>query len=591
MKQRKALRRGLGGPSASDQASRRRRFQAAHSFTFVGGLMWCTTACGSTSVVAPDNEASGGTSGGTTSAGEPTGMAATGPSSASGGAAATSGGSGGTVATTSAGVGGTAQPSAGGPTTSGAGAGAEAGAAAVAGAGVGGAAAGSSGAGGMMAGAGAGAVSGGGGQAGQAGGSAGGAGGSAAGGGQGGSSPGDWWFDGPRPAPEMGSWPPPNIKLTEVSSGSQPTAIAAPRGDNSRLYFAEKWGVIRLIKDGALLQDPALDMRDSVLEGGPSGDGNEAPHQGKRGLVGLAFHPNFEENGRIFVLYTADQGVAGYGTTDHSNVYDDGDMTLAEYRRSANNPDQFDPEPVSVFLQFDKGDCNQCSQHNGGSLEVGVDGFLWASTGDPPPYDNPGSQDLNNLNGKILRFDISGDQVTAAGNYPGADPYVWDIGIRNTYKFSIDRYTGDLYVADVGENSWEELDVERYGEGNRDYGWPKREGTHNYQATSCGEDNCLEPVFDYGHTGAEGDPGADNCIIGGYVYRGQAIPDLQGTYIYGDYGSGKVRALQVQNGALVNGPFEFNGLSVFAGCFGEDAAGEMYVCDYNNNRILRVDAQ
>lgn len=402
---------------------------------------------------------------------------------------------------------------------------------------------------------------------------------------------GDWWFSGPRTPPDLGTWPPPGIKLTQVSDATQPTAIAAPRSDPSRLYFAEKWGIIRLIKDGTLLPDPALDIRDAVLEGGPTGNGMETPNQGKRGLVGLAFHPNYEENGRIFVMYTADQGEVGrYGTT--ANAYDDGDMTIQEYRRSASDPDKFDPATATTIVQWDKGDCNQCSQHNGGSLEIGVDGFLWASSGDPPPYNNPGSQDLMSLNGKILRFDISADTVTPAGNYPGADPMIWDIGIRNAYKFSIDRYTGDLFVGDVGENNWEEVTVEPYGDGNKDHGWPKVEGTHFNEAQSCGAANCIDPVFDYAHSGAEGTPGADNCIIGGYVYRGSAIPALQGTYIYGDYGSGKIRALQVVGGALQNGPSDFSGLAnTFMGCFGEDAAGELYVCDYDGGKILRIDAQ
>jgi glucose/arabinose dehydrogenase len=377
-----------------------------------------------------------------------------------------------------------------------------------------------------------------------------------------------------------------------LSDATHPTAITAPRAETTRLYFTEKWGRIRLIKNGVLVPEPALDMRAAVLEGGPQGSsGAELEKQGKRGLVGLAFHPNYEENGRIFVMYTADQGIAGYGTTDHNNLYDDGDMTFAEYKRSATDPDKFDPTPVKVFLQFDKGNCDQCSQHNGGSLEVDVDGFLWASTGDPPPYTNPGSQDLNNLNGKLLRFDISGGEVKPAGNYPGADPYVASIGIRNAYKFSIDRYTGDVYVGDVGENSWEEISVESYGKGKKNHGWPEMEGTATFMGTSCSGDNCLAPVYDYGHTGAEGAPGADNCIIGGYVYRGQAIPALQGAYIYGDFGSGKIRAIRVEGGAITQQPHVFPGVSNFMGCFGEDAAGELYLCDYNNNKILRVDAQ
>lgn len=417
----------------------------------------------------------------------------------------------------------------------------------------------------------------------------------------------DWWFDGPRVPPALGSWPPPNIMLTEVTAATQPTAIAAPRADPSRLYFAEKWGVIRLIKDGVLLPEPALDMRDAVLEGGPSSDGVEDPNQGKRGLVGMAFHPDYETNGRMFVLYTADQGVPGYGTQDNSNVYDDGDMTIAEYHRSATNPDQFDPQPAQIVVQWDKGNCQQCSQHNGGSLEIGVDGFLWASTGDPPPYDDPGSQDLMDLNGKLLRFDISGDMVVGAGNYPGADPFIWSIGLRNTYKFSIDRYTGDVFVADVGEDTYEELTVESYGMGQQNHGWPIREGMHSVSGMCA---DCIEPIFEYTHTGREGTPGADNCIIGGYVYRGEAIPGLQGAYVHGDFGSGKIRALQVQEGQLLNvvgndlataahtfdlqvkvGDMVSSLPQIFMGCFGEDAAGELFVCDYEGNRILRVDAQ
>jgi glucose/arabinose dehydrogenase len=384
----------------------------------------------------------------------------------------------------------------------------------------------------------------------------------------------------------------------DVATGVvQPTAIAAPGADTTRLYVAEKAGRIRLIKNGMLQATPALDMRTAVLEGGPRA-GAELAGEGKRGLVGLAFHPNYETNGRIFVLYVADQGEVGvYGTA--ANMYDDGDMTIAEYRRNATNPDIFDPTPVGIILQFDKGNCSQCNQHNGGSLEVDVNGFLWASTGDPPPYTDAGSQDLRNLNGKLLKFNISGAQVTAAGNYPGADPYVASIGIRNAYKFSVDRYTGDIYVGDVGEGAWEEITVERYGQGNKNHEWPTKEGTAERMGPCTGA-ACLPPVYDYGHTGAEGAPGADNCIIGGYVYRGSAIPALQGAYIYGDNGSGKIRAIRVQNGTMLQGPHDFfpeqNGTRIFMGCFGEDAAGELYVCDYNattpaSSRILRVTAQ
>jgi glucose/arabinose dehydrogenase len=541
---------------------------AIHALVLTGAL--AASSC--------SNEAPGGTGG------------SSGATGATGGSGGTTGGAGGSSGTTGAagGAGGTAGSistgGAGGIPTNTGGAPQTGGAAGTNGA-TGGSSAGTTPMGGAGTGAG-GMPTGSGGLAGmEQGGSPGGSAGSPAGGSAG---AGTWWFNGPRAAPPIGTWPPPGIKLTQVVTGvTQPTAIAAPRADSTRLYVTEKWGRIRLIKDGVLVAEPALDMRAAVLEGGPQ-TGAELMNQGKRGLVGLAFHPNYAENGRIFVQYVADQGEQGvYGTA--ANAYDDGDMTFAEYKRSASDPDKFDPTPVDVFLQFDKGTCNQCSQHNGGSLEVDVDGFLWASTGDPPPYEDAGSQQLTNLNGKLLRFDISGTEVKAAGNYPGADPYVASIGIRNTYKFSVDRYTGDLYVGDVGENTWEEISVEKYGERNRDYGWPKREGKHRFMSDDCA--GCLEPIYDYEHGGAEGS-GADNCIVGGYVYRGAAIPALQGTYVYGDNGSGKLYAIQAQAGALTSSSaHNFPGLQVFMGCFGEDAAGEMYVCDYNNNKILRVDAQ
>jgi glucose/arabinose dehydrogenase len=271
-------------------------------------------------------------------------------------------------------------------------------------------------------------------------------------------------------------------------------------------------------------------------------------------------------------------------------LYDDGDMTIESYRRSADNPDTFDPASAELIVQWDKGNCDQCSQHNGGALEIDTHGFLWASSGDPPPYDNAGSDDPMNLNGKLLKFDISGEAVTPAGGYPGGDPAVASIGVRNGYKFSVDRYVGDLYIGDVGENVWEEVTVERYGQGHKHHGWPLREGFQRYSG-DCTAENCLDPVYDYEHSGAEGVPGADNCIIGGYVYRGSAIPALQGAYLYGDYGSSFIRALQIVNGALAQPQPHDTGLRVFMSCFGEDAAGEQYVCDYNEGKILRIDAQ
>ena len=172
---------------------------------------------------------------------------------------------------------------------------------------------------------------------------------------------------------------------------------------------------------------------------------------------------------------------------------------------------------------------------------------------------------------------------------------VASIGIRNTYKFSVDRYTGDLYVADVGENSWEEISVERYGMRNKDYGWPKREGNSMYMGT-CTAASCLAPVYDYGHTGAEGAPGADNCIVGGYVYRGCAMPDLRGTYFYADFCSAFIRTFTgVSGGSAQNREDRTSDLAPAEGMsidsissFGEDARGELYITDLNDGEVYKI---
>jgi glucose/arabinose dehydrogenase len=385
---------------------------------------------------------------------------------------------------------------------------------------------------------------------------------------------------GPGIPPPLGSWPPPALKLTAMAEAHQATAIAAPPGDATRLFFLEKGGIVRVIKDGSLLPTPALDINTKVLEGDPSG-GAENKGAGKRGAVGLAFHPDYATNGRVFLMYVADQGEEGYGMGGPANdPRDDGDLTFEEYARG-DTPDVFKPEPTRMVLQIDKGTCGGCYQHNGGSLEIGVDGFMYASTGDPPPYTDPGAADPQSLLGKMLRFDISEPDVKPAGNYPGGNPYVWDIGLRNPYKFSFDRITGTLYIGDVGEGRWEEISIKAYGEAHKNFGWPKKEGTHNYQAGAC--DDCVDPIAEHGHNNA------DNAVIGGMVYRGSKIPELQGTYLYGDHGSMNVRALQVDQGKLVNGPLVLSGLKVRSACFGQDGEGEIYVCGYTEGKIFRVD--
>jgi len=321
-----------------------------------------------------------------------------------------------------------------------------------------------------------------------------------------------------------------------------------------------------------LLPEPALDISSKVLEGDPPPGGGD-----KRGAIALAFHPNFTENGRLFLFFAHDAGENGHSGNEDG---EEGAMTLEEYARGANN-DVFNPQATATIASIRKGTCGSCYQHNGGSLELGLDGHLYVSMGDPPPFTDPGAEDPKSLLGKILRYDISGATVKPAGNYPNGDPAVYSIGLRNPYKFSFDRVTGYMFIGDVGENTWEEISIQGPNDAHKNFGWPVREGKHNYRAGTC--NGCIEPIAEHGHNNS------DNAVIGGYVYRGSKIPALQGTYIYGDNGSGTVRALQVKAGALVNGPMVMSGLKVGAGCFGQDNAGEIYACGYSEGKVFRFD--
>jgi glucose/arabinose dehydrogenase len=367
--------------------------------------------------------------------------------------------------------------------------------------------------------------------------------------------------------------PIPALKLTDVATGlNAPLLVKAAGADNTRLYVLQQSGQIRLIKDGALVAEPFLDISDLLTAGG------------ERGLLGLAFHPDYETNGRFFVHYSSD-GSGGLNA---------GDTVVAEFKRSA-DPDVADPVQVAEILTQAQPESN----HNGGSIEFGADGMLYiglgdgGSGGDPSPSHGPigNGQNPDTFLGKILRIDVTTLPYTIpAGNITmaGFRPEIWDYGVRNPFRLSFDACTGDLYIGDVGQDLWEEIDVEPAGQGQKNYGWRCFEGTHDFNMT-CGPNaaSSVPPVTEYQHI--------DNnkSVTGGYVYRGSAIPALRGTYFYGDFNSGRVWTLVWSNGQAtdpIDISTDLDTLGTNISSFGQDAAGEVYIVDYGGI-VYRIDPE
>ncbi len=339
----------------------------------------------------------------------------------------------------------------------------------------------------------------------------------------------------------------PDIGLAEVvgSGLNQPLFLTAPPGDD-RLFIVEKGGSIRIVADGNLLTAPFLTIPGITTDG-------------ERGLLGLAFHPGYAGNGRFFVNYTDGAG----------------DTQIVEYHADpASNV--ADPTPVRTILSIDQPYPN----HNGGMIAFGPDGFLYIGMGDGGSGGDPdeNGEDPTTLLGAMLRIDVDSQSPYAI---PAGNPYdgtngareVWITGVRNPWRWSFDRSTGELYIGDVGQNEWEEIDVVPAGVGGIDLGWDRMEGLHCFEPSSgCDTTGLTMPVLEYGH-------GEGNSVTGGYVYRGSAIPGLAGTYFYGDFGAGWIRSFTMSGGVAAD---QRDWTSVVGtvpalASFGEDSAGELYV--------------
>jgi glucose/arabinose dehydrogenase len=338
-------------------------------------------------------------------------------------------------------------------------------------------------------------------------------------------------------------------RLQQVVSGlSFPLYLTAPPGDMNRLFVVEKTGTIRIVKGGTLLPTAFLDLS-SAVSGGD-----------EQGLLGLAFDPGYASNGRFVVHYT---DVAG-------------DTRLSIFQVSS-DPDIADPASEQVILTA----AQPFSNHNGGQILFGPDGFLYLGLGDGGSANDPQGrgQDLTELLGSILRLDVqAGNSYTIPPDNPfvgqaGARPEVWSYGLRNPWRFSFDRASGDLYIADVGQSQSEEVDVATASGGSGkgvNYGWNIMEGAHCLAGT-CDQTGLTLPVFEYNHS--------QGCsITGGYVYRGSAIPALQGLYFFADFCQGWVRSFRHETSGIIeltDWPTLRPGGLITS--FGEDAAGELYV--------------
>ena len=345
-----------------------------------------------------------------------------------------------------------------------------------------------------------------------------------------------------------GTFPDPNAYTWQllVSGLQRPNDLQAD--GSGRLFVIEKVGRIRIMQDGQLLEASFLDITDRV-----GSSGNE------QGLLGLAFHPQYAQNGRFFVNYTDKNG----------------DTSISRFQVT-NDPNIADPASEVKILGVDQPFAN----HNGGVLVFGPDGYLYAGLGDGGSQGDPfgNAQNTGVLLGKILRLDVdSAEPYTVPADNPFGNE-IWHYGLRNPWRISFDKLTDDLYIGDVGAGEWEEIDfLEAGSPGGTNFGWDFREGAHDYEGN--GPEGMVDPVAEYSH--AEG-----GCsVTGGYVYRG-SMQEWNGIYLYGDYCSGLIWGL-IRSGDIWQNQLLFD-TDVNITSFGEDESGEVYLVG-DSGEIYRLE--
>jgi glucose/arabinose dehydrogenase len=368
------------------------------------------------------------------------------------------------------------------------------------------------------------------------------------------------------PSPSPTPAPPLDLSRITVSTvafarvGGPAVAIVAVGDGTRRLLVATRDGRVWVVEgDGTTRSTPFLDIRRRVVSGG------------EQGLLGIAVHPGFPTDPRVFVDYTDARG----------------DTVVSSFLLDPTDPEAADPHSERIVLTVDQPNTN----HNGGDLHFGMDGFLYVALGDGGGTGDPrgNGQKLTTLLGKILRIDVDHDDGLRPYSVPSDNPFVgrsgvrpeiWLSGLRNPWRFSFDPENGDLWIGDVGQAAWEEVDVVRSGASGLNLGWNRMEGTHCFQPSrGCDRTGLTMPVAEYGH-------GPGCSMIGGVVYRGRATPFLDGAYLFTDYCDPAIRAIDASAG----GPATITDLGRAAGqpsAFGIDDDGEILLATLDG-RIVRL---
>ncbi len=347
------------------------------------------------------------------------------------------------------------------------------------------------------------------------------------------------------------------IVLEKIADNlTKPVFMTHADDQSERLFIIEKPGVVKIFKEEALLPTPFLDIQDRVFS------------VWETGLLSIAFHPDYIDNGRFFVYYTARTG-------------EDLRSVIAEYGVSADNMDVAKQEE-RIILEI----AQPTDVHNAGQLQFGPDGFLYISLGDGGPIGdgNNNGQNKDTLLSSVLRIDIDGDEPFAI---PPDNPFVdtegadeiWAYGFRNPWRFSFDRETGRLFLGDVGSFTIEEINIVEKG---KNYGWKVMEGTECFLADSCNRNGKELPIHQYFHTEEEG-----TSVTGGYVYRGTDLPELFGLYLFGDFASSRIWALS-ESSPNVWVRKELIKAEFLISSFGEDEQGEIYVADHDGGVVYKI---
>jgi glucose/arabinose dehydrogenase len=355
----------------------------------------------------------------------------------------------------------------------------------------------------------------------------------------------------------------PSIRLEAMTGGfTQPTHITHAGDGSGRVFVVERAGIIRVIRNNAMLPEPFLDITDKVIASGS-----------EQGLLSAAFPPGYADKGYFYVNYTARP---------------DGNTAVSRYRLT-DDADRADPLSEEMILTV----AQPFANHNGGQIAFGPDGFLYIGMGDGGSGGDPrnNAQNPASLLGKILRIDTESAQsggyaVPASNPFFGNNGYraeIWALGLRNPWRFSFDRTSGDLYIADVGQNAREEVNFQnRSGTGGENYGWNIMEGSLCFRESGCSSEGLVLPVAEY-------DQSLGDCsVTGGFVYRGSEFSQIQGLYFYGDYCSGRIRAMRRSGTSFISDVLLDTSLRIST--FGEDEAGNLYVVDYSGGGIHKLAA-